>query len=150
MVVTERRGLRTCAAMAETEFMDRETTHPRIILAEDDGAMRCLMASKFRTAGCEVLEFEDGIGLHDFLQNALRAGGLSPFDVVVSDLRMPGRSGLDVLAALRRSDGATPFVLITAFGDRPTYLEARQLGVTETLDKPLDVDDLVSLVQHLV
>ncbi len=82
---------------------------------------------------------------------ALVSGNGGPVDVVVSDIRMPGASGLDLLAGLRRDDWTTPVVLITAFGDPGgRHAEAYRLGADAVLDKPLDVDDLRLVVQTLV
>ena len=60
------------------------------------------------------------------------------YDVIVSDVNMPGLSGLDVLAALRCADWTTPVILITAFGDQQIRAEAEALGAARRLDKPVD------------
>jgi DNA-binding NtrC family response regulator len=66
--------------------------------------------------------------------------------LIISDVRMPGVSGLDVLATLRREDWSTPVILMTAFGDLETRAEARRLGAKALFDKPFDVDDLRTAV----
>lgn len=63
-------------------------------------------------------------------------------DLLVTDVRMPGFSGLDVLTALRRVSVRCPVVLVTAFGDEALHQFARQLGVVAVLDKPFDVNEL--------
>ncbi|KYF93708.1 MULTISPECIES: response regulator [unclassified Sorangium] len=124
-------------------------TPVRVLLAEDDRELRLLLATALRRDGYEVLEARDANHLLELMGDALVSGGGAPADVVVSDIRMPGRSGLELLAGLRRDDWATPVVLITAFGDPETHAEAYRLGADAVLDKPLDVDDLRVVVQTL-
>jgi DNA-binding NtrC family response regulator len=69
------------------------------------------------------------------------------FDVVVSDLRMPGYDGLNIVATLRQNAPDVPVILITAFGTMATHVEAARLGAYAILDKPFDLDDLMSLVK---
>ena len=65
-----------------------------------------------------------------------------PADVIVSDERMPGVLGSEVLAGLREAQWPTPFILITGFGDEKTHQEAFRLGASAVFDKPFDLDDL--------
>jgi DNA-binding NtrC family response regulator len=68
--------------------------------------------------------------------------------VVVSDIEMPGLSGLDVLTIVRCAHLKTACVLITGFGDRETAAEASDLGA-RVFNKPFDIDDLVTAVVEL-
>jgi CheY-like chemotaxis protein len=115
---------------------------PRILLAEDDPDMRRLLATSLRMAGHKVIEATDGIEVLDRMESAILHAGADQFDVIVSDVNMPGLSGLDVLATLRSTHWMTPVVLITAFGDEETRTEARELGAAAVLDKPLDPEVL--------
>jgi DNA-binding NtrC family response regulator len=118
---------------------------PRILLAEDDTAMRWLLAQKLRRAGFAVEEVRSG---HEALDRLARAllGECAAFDLILSDLRMPGYSGLDLLASLRHLDSRLPVILITAFGTQAIHEAALRLGACSMLDKPFDLDDLVTLV----
>ncbi|WP_437753824.1 response regulator [Sorangium sp. So ce1389] len=122
----------------------------RVLLAEDDRELRRLLATALRRDGYEVLEARDGNHLLELMGESLVSSGGTPPDLVVSDVRMPGRSGMELLAGLRREDWSTPVVLITAFGDPETHAEAYRLGADAVLDKPLDVDDLRIVVQTLI
>jgi CheY-like chemotaxis protein len=115
----------------------------RILLAEDDREMRLLVAEALRRDGWDVTEAWDGAHLLDMV---FRHGYSGRVAVVISDVRMPGISGLDVLAAIRRRDAAVPVVLITAFGSGDVRTEARRLGATAVLDKPFTLDKLRNLV----
>lgn len=123
----------------------------RVLLAEDDREMRMLLASALRRLGYEVVEAEDGAQLLDYLGSSLISPEwFSRPDIVVSDIRMPYWSGLDVVAGLRRAVQAIPVILITAFGDTETHHRARILGIAAVLDKPFDVSDFIAAVRARV
>jgi DNA-binding response OmpR family regulator len=122
----------------------------RVLVAEDDADMRELLASVLRKDGYDVIEARDGWQLLQYLATHTPAVDDSPVDLVISDIRMPGKNGLDVLAGLRFADSSTPVILITGFGDLQTHLEARRLGATAVLDKPFDLDQLRSVVLNLL
>ncbi len=116
-----------------------------ILLAEDDSEMRALIAAMLAGDGYLVIEARDGQELLLAIER-LKAGSVRPA-MVVSDVRMPGYSGLDLLAILRCASWTLPVVLITAFGDEDTHTEARELGAIAVLDKPFDLDDLRAVVR---
>ena len=126
----------------------------RILLAEDDREMRCLLSWKLKEDGYEVVEAENGIELLQQLEPAfLRDEGGEPrrdFDLVISDLRMPCFSAFAVLGPFRKHDPVTPVILVTAFGDEETHAEAQALGVAAVIDKPFDVDQLRAEVRKLI
>ena len=133
----------------EDELDDRES--PQILVAEDDDAMRGMLASMLRRYDYEVIEASDGLSLITQLE-AEAAGRSSgpPIELVISDVRMPGRSGLEVLEDLRAQHRNMPFILITAFGDPETHAAARRLGAIAVLDKPFELDHLRALVCNLL
>ena len=120
----------------------------RVLLAEDDTELRRLLVSTLLREHCEVIEARNGLQLWEQLQRA-RQPEHAVLDLIISDVRMPGRSGLEVLRLLRRTDAHTPVILITGFGDRDTHAEAHQLGALAVFNKPFDLDDLRSLVLSL-
>ena len=71
-------------------------------------------------------------------------------DLVISDIRMPGASGLDVLATLHSANQPVPVVLMTAFGDRQTHEQALKMGEAALIDKPFELDELLSLANRLL
>jgi CheY-like chemotaxis protein len=114
----------------------------RILLADDDLDMRTLLASALRQDGYDVVEIADGSELFQTVYSWLRHGNGRGIDAIVTDIRMPAFSGLEVLAELRSRYTTLPVILITAFGDQQTHAEARALGAYAVFDKPFDVDDL--------
>jgi DNA-binding NtrC family response regulator len=122
----------------------------RILLAEDDSEMRRLLSAILRRDNCEVIEAQSGTHLSELIaREGLMAPSDARLDLIISDIRMPGRSGLEVLAGLRRTDQTTPVILITAFGDRDTHADAHRLGALAVFNKPFDLDDLRTLVVSL-
>ena len=123
----------------------------RVLLAEDDDELRSLVASSLREDGFEVVEVSDGNALVDRLAEAVAAdGSLDGFDLVLSDVRMPGFSALEVMTGMRRMLFRTPIVLITAFGDPKTHERAKRLGASLVVDKPFDVDELRTAIAKLL
>lgn len=116
----------------------------RILIAEDDTELRRLLALALTGDGYEVVEAVDGRGLIEQIAK------LWLIDAVISDVRMPGRSGLDVLAGFRRADWTTPFVLITAFGSEELHERAYVLGASAVFDKPFELDELRNVIRALV
>jgi CheY-like chemotaxis protein len=121
----------------------------RVLVADDDPDLRQVIAEALRAEGFEVIEAESGPQLLDLIGPTLmgKPGG-PPFELVVSDYRMPGISGMSVLGGLRQFDGRLPFIMITAFGDPVTHAEARRLGATAVLDKPFEMRRLIELVRE--
>ncbi len=115
----------------------------RVLLAEDDAAMRGLLAQALFHEGYMVDECRDG---HHLVARLVSADP-GYFDVIVTDIRMPGLNGLDFLDQLRRCRQAPPAVLITAFGDEETHGRAKALGAAAVLDKPFEINDLLATVQ---
>ena len=127
-----------------------EETATRVLVADDDSQVRHLVARALRKDGYEVVEAADGSELLNVLGSSLLpASFVEPFDLIISDVRMPGWTGMGVLISLRKADWALPFVLITAFGDDDAHAEARRLGASAMLDKPFEMDDLRTLVWNL-
>ena len=144
-------GVRRYGWVEEAELEDAgiRTRRPRILLAEDDPEMRRLLSRSLRRDGYDILEAKDGSKLLEYLGFSVASAAAFEVDLVISDIRMPGFTGMEVLRELRRCDWSTPVILITAFGDRRTHQEAGRLGA-KILDKPFDVDDLRHLVRESI
>ena len=121
----------------------------RVLLAEDDLELRSLIAMVLRRNGFQVEMATDGSEALERLASTVlgRTSGRSP-DLLITDYRMPKFDGLDVIEALRLVGVRTPIILITAFGDAATHARAQALGVTAVLDKPFDLQDLLSLAHR--
>lgn len=122
----------------------------RILLAEDDREMRGLLAQALAHEGYAVTECTNGIQLLDHLSGLLERQPMEPYDVIISDIRMPGLTGLEILEGLKGDGGLPPTILITAFGDEATHAEAKLAGAVVTLDKPFEVEDLLAIVRRVL
>uniref|UniRef100_A0A831U1C0 Sigma-54-dependent Fis family transcriptional regulator n=1 Tax=Geobacter metallireducens TaxID=28232 RepID=A0A831U1C0_GEOME len=112
----------------------------RILIVEDDNTFRGFLKTILAAEGYEVTEARDG---DEALALLVRAS----FDLVISDLKMPGLSGIDLFRACREEGSPPPFILITAFGTIEEAVAAVKEGVTDFLTKPLrDPDTLRAVV----
>ena len=136
--------------VALTWFMVNRVPLHRILLAEDDPEFRRFLAEALRRDGYAVTETETGLALLDLLDE-LRAVPQRPaFDLVLSDQRMPGLLGLEVLSASGDHHDLPPFVLMSAFGGEALHAEARSLGAAAVLDKPFELSELRRTVRELL
>ena len=128
-----------------------ETLPTKILVAEDQPAMRHLIARLLRERGYDVVEVGDGAMLWEELHAALRDDdNPSEVELIISDIRMPNVSGLEVLKLMRDERTARPVILITAFGDAATIAEAERLGASRVFSKPFDLRELVDATVELV
>lgn len=117
-----------------------------VVLAEDDPELRYLLSRALRSSGFDVTDTDDGAGVFDALREAVEHGEQVP-DVFVMDIRMPNRTGLEVLRGLRTAGWSQPVVLMTGFGDVDTSALAEAEGAAVVLDKPFDVEELIEIVR---
>ena len=123
---------------------------PRILIAEDDDEMRRLLAQALCAAGYEVIQCRDGMDFMRHLESFILDKTRLDFRLIISDILMPGLTGLEILEDLHDYKGFPPMILITAFGDESTHRKAKQLGAAAMLDKPFEIDDLLFKVRNIV
>jgi DNA-binding NtrC family response regulator len=119
------------------------TRSQRVLVIEDDAELRSLLRFALERDGHEVQELPAA----NELMSSLNDGQIEGVDVIVTDIRMPGVSGLDLLASLRAVGSRTPVVVMTAFGDAAERSRALRLGAFAFLDKPFEVDLLRELIR---
>jgi DNA-binding NtrC family response regulator len=110
---------------------------PTVLVVDDEEKLRRVVELQLKTAGFEV---EQAGSAEDALKLADHA------DVILTDLRLPGISGLELLASLRRQDSHTPVIVMTAFGSIETAVEAMKAGAVDFLPKPFSLDHLMTVV----
>ena len=115
----------------------------RVLVIEDDAAFRVTLVDALRAAGFSVLAMAAADTALTHVDGWL-SGKESPPDAIVTDLKMRGASGLDLVTVLRGRGLDIPVVLVTAFGDRDVHRRAALAGATSVFDKPFDLDDLVA------
>jgi CheY-like chemotaxis protein len=109
------------------------------------------MVFTLEQAGFDVVEVADGAELLERMAGSLETNGnLDQYDVIVSDIQMPGYTALDVLAAAQRLLVRTPILLVTAVVDWQLRDRALRLGAAEVLFKPVDPEALCLEVFRLM
>ena len=143
---------KTQTSLGKTRKGTTATNMYHILLAEDDKEMRALLALLLRKAGYRVTECRDGVGLLTYLEPFLLPNGVEDKDVdlIISDIRMPGFTGMEVLEGAPKNEGFPPMILITAFGDEETHALAKEFGAAAMFDKPFNMDDLLAKVHELL
>jgi DNA-binding NtrC family response regulator len=107
----------------------------RVLVVDDDADMRALLADELRREGYEVSEASDG-------GEAVLACRRVEFDVILMDKNMPGPSGLDLLPGFRRTCPRARIIMMTAFGDMPSLVEATGKGAADYLFKPFRMEEM--------
>lgn len=112
----------------------------RMLIVEDDFSQRDIL--------CQILS-DEGYGVEQAAsgEEAIRRLERESFQVVVTDLKMPGADGLDVLKAAMRSGGEPVVVMMTAYGTVETAVRAMKEGATDYLTKPLNKDELLIVLE---
>jgi two-component system, NtrC family, response regulator PilR len=116
---------------------------PRILVVDDERSMRELLAIVLRREGYEVLLAENGRAAINLLER-------EAVDILISDIKMPDVSGVDVLRAAKQIDQDILGIMITAFASTETAVEAMRLGACDYLSKPFDVDLLRMKVREKI
>jgi two-component system response regulator PilR (NtrC family) len=129
------------ALLPDVPVTDRRP--PRILVVDDERSMRELLAIVLRREGYEVLLAENGRAAIDLLER-------EPVDLLISDIKMPDLSGVDVLRAAKRIDQDILGIMITAFASTETAVEAMRLGACDYLSKPFDIDLLKMKVREKI
>ena len=112
----------------------------RVLVVDDEPSIRTVLKAHLTRDGFDVAVASDGA-------EAVAALGATPYDLVISDLKMPGMSGLELLAWCIREQPGLPVILITAHGTIDAAVEALKLGAQDFITKPFDLDELKHSVE---
>jgi len=114
------------------------TDSARILVVEDNDALRRGIATALRERWDDVDETDNGSAAVE----RIRSSKVTPFDVILTDLRLPGCDGVSVLRAARERDPATSVVVMTAHGTIETAVDAMRCGAFDFVEKPFDLEQL--------
>jgi nitrogen regulation protein NR(I) len=114
-------------------------TNPKILLVEDDTNIATGLQKVMRASGYDVATLGRG-------DTGLERAVAEPFDVVVTDLKLPGLDGLELVRQLHQAKPKLPIILITAHGTTEIAIEATKWGAFDYVPKPFEVDELLDLV----
>lgn len=113
----------------------------RLLLVDDDEAVRVTLAANLELEGFEIVEADSG-------ESALASVAASKADVVLSDVRMGGMNGVDLLVAMRRAHPDLPVVLTTAFSSEELLRRAYMNGAFTVLPKPFQLDRAIKALNR--
>jgi DNA-binding NtrC family response regulator len=124
-----------------SELRKNGTKGPRILIVDDDPGQRSLLDSFLRSQGFETVT----VGSGEEALKVLSTGGIS---MMISDVRMPGLSGLETMHRARQEHAVLPILLVTAYADIREAVGAMRDGALNYLAKPIDLDELLATVQQ--
>ena len=114
---------------------------PRLLIVDDDAGQRSLLDSFLTSQGFETVPVSSG-------QRALEVLREQEINMMISDVRMPGLSGLDTLRLARKEHSSFPILLVTAYADVRDAVGAIRDGAVNYLSKPIDLDELLASVRQ--
>ncbi|HXQ64117.1 MAG TPA: response regulator transcription factor [Steroidobacteraceae bacterium] len=127
--------------------MKETTPTPRILLVDDDRELTAMLQEYLTPEGFEVSVSHDGA---EALDRLTHVRGEPQFDLVVLDVMLPGRSGLDVLRSLRSREAPPPVLMLTARGDDVDRIVGLELGADDYLPKPFNPRELVARIRAVL
>lgn len=108
----------------------------RCLVADDSSTMRKIILRSLNAVGVtEITEAGDG-------EEAIKAFGGGEFDLVLTDWNMPGKSGLEVVQAIRAMDAKVPIIMVTTEAEKARVMQAIEAGVSDYLVKPFTAETL--------
>jgi FixJ family two-component response regulator len=113
---------------------------PLVVIVDDDELMRSALHGLMKEAGFQALTFASA-------EEFLNSGEQERTACLITDIRMPGMSGLDLQSRLNRDRIRIPIIFITALGDEKMRMQALRAGAVEFLTKPFDDDALLDSVR---
>lgn len=121
----------------------KEHDKKRIMIIEDDAEMRSLLIEFLGEDGYQVDSAQTGL-------EALSKITKEVFDLIVTDIRMPGLTGLDILSSIKKQQPQVPIIVITAFGNEEVYRRSMERGASAYLEKPICFNKLGVLIHEMV
>lgn len=114
----------------------------RILIVDDEENARVALSKILSHEGYDVSSAGNGLLALDFLRNR-------DVDLIITDINMPEMNGLTFLRELNRSHPQSSVIMITAYGEVESYLEAMDLGAFEYINKPVRYDDLKKIINKI-
>ena len=108
-----------------------------ILIADDDEQFRISLSKIFIKSGYEVHSVANGIEASEMAQHNL-------FDLVIADLMMPGKTGIELTREIKKESESSQVIIITAFGGQASKKEALEAGAYTYLNKPIKRDEILS------
>lgn len=116
---------------------------PNVLIIDDEPLMRISIADALKDEGCQVKVAATGLDGVDLIKK-------EPFEIVISDLRLPGMDGLQILQVCKEVSPKTGVIVITAHGSVETAVGAMKMGAYDYITKPFSMDELLLIVNRLL
>jgi len=117
-------------------------TKIKILVVDDEESARVALAKILTHDGYDVSLAGNGLEALDFLRNR-------DVELIITDINMPGMNGLAFLRELNRSHPQSNVIMLTAYGEVESYLEAMNLGAFEYINKPVKYEDLKKVINKI-
>lgn len=115
----------------------------KILIVDDNEIMRFTLTELLEESGLECKAVEDGTAALDEIS-------INTYNLVILDMRMPGMNGLEVLKKIKDSDESLPVIMLTAFGEIKTAVEAMKQGANDFITKPFDNDKIIMTIRKTI
>lgn len=112
----------------------------KILIVDDNETLRFTLTELLEESGFEYKAVEDGLSALDEIKNNF-------YDLVILDMRLPGMSGIEILKKIREKDKSLPVIMLTAFGEIKTAVEAMKQGAQDFITKPFDNDAMIMAIR---
>ncbi len=121
------------------------TNRPTVLVVDDEAPIRELLTQVLEMLPINIVTSENG-------EEALKlvTSGRFAFDAILSDIKMPKMDGLTFLLNLRRKENHTPFVILTAYGDKKFAIDALRHGAFDFLEKPFRSEELIKTMEKAI
>ncbi len=127
--------------MTESTRKDITMAHGRILVVDDEDSIREYLGMMLEREGYEVQSAADG-------KKAVRLSSKESFDAVITDIQLPGMTGIDLLSAFRESDPTVPIIIVTGHASQESAIKALNLGAFYYLLKPVSNEELKQVVRN--
>ena len=114
-----------------------------ILVVDDEEILRADLSRLLEEEGYTVVGAKHGEQALDILQD-------THIDLILTDIRMPGMSGLDLLKKVRKNYGEIAVIILTGYGEIESYIEAMSIGAVEYVSKPFKVNELKFIVNKIL
>jgi len=123
--------------------VDEKSSTAQILIIEDDEEMRSLLKELLEDEGFETQCASNGA-------DALREIVKKPFDLIVTDIEMPGLTGLDILPEMKRLRPEASIIVMTSFASEEVYRRSLEKGAGGYLEKPIHIEKLKALIHEML
>jgi DNA-binding NtrC family response regulator len=114
-----------------------------ILVIDDEAAQRDVLTGYLKKKGYKIFSASSG-------KEGVEIAGKDPVDIILSDFKMPGLSGLEVLEQVKKINPEISFVIVTAYGTVENAVKAMHLGAFDYISKPVDLDELDLMIERII